>query len=402
MTPKAVLVVSGKGGTGKTIVSINLAYELSKRGKIVGLIDGDVSNPNLPNLMGVSQELETTRETIKPLTVNGIQMVSMGLIAGDKAICMDSSQYAEFLRDLVGYSEWKAIDYFIVDLPASNSDEFKKMVRVFSDNLIGSVIVMQPAHSIDAERVIKLHLDNGIPVVGLVENMSFFQAGKVKYKIFGESTVEAISKEFNIPVLGQIPLTMGVRKAVQEQGARLDGELAEPILKAVDHILEMKVQKPGFLEKIKAKATELIETTLIQMVLAANKEIDIRGIQGQFGYPGGRVIRFNLMDDSMERILVSADFKILDGKLVAVENPRQIDTGIDLKSRALAWAMLGNKVLAGGGLYDLEIAWYMGDARVWGYGDTIRGVHFMKEVWNTMRNNRGAMEKLAPLLQRLA
>ena len=164
----------------------------------------------------------------------------------------------------------------------------------------------------------------------------------------------------------------------------------------------MKVQKPGFLEKLKAKATELIETTLVQMVLAANKEIDIKGMQAQHGYPGGRVIRFNLMDDSMERILVSADFKIQDGKLVAVENPRQIDTGIDLKSRALAWAMLGNKVLAGGGLYDLEIAWYMGDARVWGYGDTVRGVHFMKEVWNTMRNNRGAMEKLAPLLQRLA
>ena len=108
------------------------------------------------------------------------------------------------------------------------------------------------------------------------------------------------------------------------------------------------------------------------------------------------------MSDDMERVLVQADFKITNGKLVAVENPRKVDVVIDISPRAFAWAVLGDRVLPDGKVYDLETAWYLGEARVWGKGDTVRAVHFMKNVWGTLRENREAMNKLRPLLEKLA
>jgi hypothetical protein len=108
------------------------------------------------------------------------------------------------------------------------------------------------------------------------------------------------------------------------------------------------------------------------------------------------------MSDDMERILVQADFKIQDGKLLAVENPNRVETVIEISTKAFAWAVLGDRVLADGGIYDLETAWYLGEARVFGKGDSIRGLYFMKNVWNSLRQNQNAMNKLRPLLERLA
>jgi hypothetical protein len=355
----------------------------------------------MPNLLGVTTLHDTTVDRLKPVDVNGIQVVSMGLIAGDNPVCMDGGQVHEFLKDLADYVEWD-IEYLICDLPAGNSDEFKSMVRTFSEGLLGSVIVTQPAHTKDAERVIKLHLDNGIPIIGIIENMSYYKQGRVKIPIFGKSNVEELSEKYGVEVLGKIPLAMDIRKAVEEKNGRLEGEYAEPIVKTVEKILTLKPQKPGFLARIKAKAREMIEALLVQMIITINKEIDIKEVQTKFGYPGGRVIRFNLMDDNMERILVQADFKIHDGKLVAVENPRNVDVVIDITPKAFAWAVLGDRVLPDGRIYDLETAWYLGEARIWGKGEVIRGIHFMKHVWNELRQNRSAMEKLKPLLERLA
>jgi Mrp family chromosome partitioning ATPase len=399
--PNIVLSVSGKGGTGKTLVAANLAYRLRDKGFKVGAIDADITNPNLPTLLGVSGIHETTVDRLKPVEFNGLKIVSMGLLARDKPLCLDGGQITEFLNDLADYVDWD-VDYIVADLSAGSSDELKAMVKAFADGLLGSVIVMQPAHVGEAERVIRLHLDNGIPIIGLIENMSYLKVGEEKLGIFGESAVDKLAEKYNLEVLGKIPLSMDVRKAVESRGGYLEGEYAEPILRAVDKILTLKPQKPGFLARIKAKAREFVEALLVEMVIAINREINIKEIQEAFGYPGGRVIRLNLMSDDMEHILVQADFKIQDGKLLAVENPRSVDTVIDISTKAFAWSVLGDRVLADGSTYDLETAWYLGEARVFGRGDSIRGLHFMKNVWSSLRQNQNAMVKIRPLLERLA
>jgi len=399
--PKVVLCVSGKGGTGKTLFAANLAYQLRNRKFKVGVIDADPTNPNLPALMGITTFHETTIDKLKPVEVDGLKIISMGLLAGDKPLCLDGGQITQFLNDLSGYVDWD-VDYIVADLSAGSSDEYKAMVKTFADGLLGSVIIMQPAHKKEAERVLKLHLDNGIPVIGLVENMSYLKVGKGKWKIFGESAVDELGEKYKVDVLGKIPLSMDIRRAVETKGGYLEGEYAKPVLKAVDKILTLKPQKPGFLARIKAKTREFIEALLVEMVLAINQEIDIKETQQAFHYPGGRIIRLNLMSDDMERILVQADFKIQNGKLLVVENPRKIDTVIEISPKAFAWAVLGNRVLADGSIYDLETAWYLGEARVFGRGDTIRGLHFMKTVWGNLRQNQKAMNRLRPLLERLA
>jgi len=398
---KTVLVTSGKGGTGKTLVAVNLAYKLRDLGFKVGLIDSDVTNPNMPTLLGLTEAHETTVDRLKPVSINGVQVVSMGLLAGDKPLCMEGSQIAEFLSDMANYVDWN-VDYLVADMPAGNSDEYKSMVKTFSDQLLGSVIVVQPAHGKDAERVIKLHLDNEIPIIGLIENMSHFKHGKMKLDIFGKSVVEELATKYGLEVLGRIPLAMAVRRAVVEKKGYLEGEYTEPIVKATEKILTLKPQKPGFLAKVKAKAREFVEALLVEMVVAANKEIDIKGLAQQHGYSGGRVIRLNLISDDMERVLVQADFKIQDGKLLAVENPSQVDTVIDITPKAFAWAVLGDKVMPDGSVYDLETAWYLGEARVFGKGETIRGLHFFKNVWGELRKNQNAINKLRPLLEKMA
>jgi Mrp family chromosome partitioning ATPase len=401
MVPLTTIVASGKGGTGKTLVAANLAFRLKEKGLRVGIIDCDPTNPNLPTLLGISSMHETTVDRLKPVDLDGLKVVSMGLLAGAKPLCMDGSQIQEFLNDMDGYVDWD-VDYIVCDLSAGSSDELKAMVKTFSDGLLGSIIVMQPAHRLEAERVIRLHLDNGIPVIGLIENMSFLKVGKARWKIFGESAVDELGAKYKLEVLGKIPLSMDVRKAVEKNKGYLEGESADPIIKAADKLLTLKPQKPGFLARIKAKTREFIEAMLVELVVSINKEIDIKGLGDQYGYPGGRVIRLNLMSDDMDRTLVQADFKLQDGKLLAVENPNRVDTVIDLTPKAFAWSVLGDRVMADGSIYDLETAWYLGEARVFGKGETIRGLHFFKSVWGELRKNQNAINKLRPLLERLA
>ncbi|MEM2713460.1 MAG: P-loop NTPase, partial [Candidatus Jordarchaeales archaeon] len=313
MPPKVVIVCSGKGGVGKSLITANIAYRLRDMGFKAGIVDCDPTNPSLPNLIGISGMHETTLERLKPVEFKGLKVVSMGLLAGGKPLCLDGLQITSFLNDLADYVDWD-VDYLVADLSAGISDEYKAMVKTFADGLLGSVIVMQPAHKVEAERVIRLHLDNGIPIIGLIENMSYLKVGKGQWKIFGESSVDELAAKYNVEVLGKIPLSMDVRKAVELNSGYLEGEYAEPIIKAVNKILTLKPQKPGFLARVKAKAREFVEALLVEMITSINKEIDIKGLQSQFGYPGGRVIRLNVMSDDMERVVVQADFKIQDGK----------------------------------------------------------------------------------------
>jgi len=407
MKMKCVMVTGHKGGIGKTLISCNIALALAEKKKKTALIDADIASSNIAEFMNIEQPMSLEREKLFPGRIDGIQAFSMSLLVGSKAVSMNSVQYSELLRDAIELGEWDA-EYAIVDMPAGSADEFKRIISLFGNDFIGSVIVIQPAHETDARRVITLHIDNGIPIVGLIENMSSFKGGVVNYAIFGESIIDRIAKEFGLKNLGKIPLSMKIRKSVANKNPRLPEDLIKPINNAVDKIVTLQPKKPGFLTRIKEKVKGVIGKAVVTFVLAANKEVNIGALQQKFGYPGGRIIRLNVMDNNMEVAIVQADFRIWDGKLVAIEEQYTdqdiVNNGvcrIDIKPHAIANAILGNKQHADGSIYDLEAAWRLGDARIYGKGDTIRGAYFFKEVWNEVRQNQKALEKLAPLLEAL-
>lgn len=397
--PKAVLILSGKGGVGKTLVSVNISFHLKDKGVKVGLLDADFSASNTGYFLKLGDKsMEMTGEKFHPVNYEGIEVFSIPLFMGEKSVSMFGDQYAQLFRDAVESATWD-VDYMVVDLPAGFGDELKTAARVFSDSLTGSIIVVQPAHYLDGKRALQLHMDLEMPVLGLIENMSFFKAGAIKYSIFGDSVVDKLGDEFKVPVFGKIPLSMDIRKQVEEKNPKLTGEYAEPIKRAVDVILATVPKKPGFLDKIKRMLKEQVDKLLIELVVAINRELSIPDIQKRFGYPGGSIIRLNFMDENMEKVLAQTDWIVSDGKLTAVDGEYSVDSEIDINPPALKWSILGNHVMSDGLTYTFQDALRLGHMKIYGDRSMARGAYFMRNVFEEISKSQNAMTRIRPLLE---
>jgi len=401
-----ILVLSGKGGTGKTLTAINLAHELSKKKTSVALIDADLSNPNAAELLGIKKQIEVSAESFTPLLVDGIEFFSMATISGDKPVSMDASEYAQILRDVLKHSKWKS-DTAIIDMPAGVHNEFLELLTNFGENLLGSVIVLQPAHIESARKMLQLHKSEGVPVLGVIENMSQFicECGKI-YEIFGNVNLEDLCKEFEVEPLGSIPLSMEIRRGLMEgKPPFLSEKLSQPILKGVERILEAKPVGVSFVERMKERLKEIARDWLLDIMATvveiSNTEIGIGDIQKTYGFPGGRVIELDITDESLRNVKVQAFFRIEAGVLKIVRNPKQVDDEIRVWERALIWCFLGRRP-------DMNMAWDLFDAWLGGkvkyYSNvegTPRALQFMRSVWANVKDTP-SFNKLKPILEKIA
>ena len=204
-----VAVSSGKGGVGKSTVAVNLAVALARQGARVGLMDADIYGPNIPLMMGVSEPPMVINERIVPLEAHGVKLISLGfLIDRDQPAIWRGpiimKIITQFLRDVA----WGTLDYFIVDLPPGTGDA--QLTLVQATQLAGAIIVTTPQDvSVgDALRGAKMFERVSVPVLGIVENMSWFECphcGKPS-SIFGSGGGERLARELDLPLLGQIPL----------------------------------------------------------------------------------------------------------------------------------------------------------------------------------------------------
>jgi len=400
--PKAALVLSGKGGVGKTLISVNLALHLKDTGAKVGLLDADFSASNSGYFLDLKgKEMGFGREEFRPLDYDGLEVFGISLIMGDRGVNMAGDQYAQLLRDSVEATPWAA-EYVVVDCPAGYGDELTTAAIVFQETLLGSVIVVQPAHHLDARRALQIHRDKELPILGLIENMTYYEGpGGDRVAIFGESVVEELGAEFKVPVFGKIPLSMNIRRQVEMRNPKLTGEYAEPILNAVKAITQARPTKPGFIEKGLGWLREKVDKVLIEMVLSINRELNIPGLQQQHGYPGGSIVRLNVMSDDMTRIVTQADWVVHEGKLTAADGSYNPDSQIDIKPKAVKWAFLGNRVMSNGEIYTFKDAQALGDMRVYGEKSMARGAYFIKVVFDELSRNRAAMDKMRPLFEAL-
>lgn len=204
-----VAVASGKGGVGKSTVACHLALALAKQGSSCGLLDADIYGPSVPMMLGMKGRPEVQDGKVVPAEVMGLKVISMGLLATDDLpVIWRGPMVANILQQFLGQVAWGKLDYLIIDLPPGTGDAQLTLTQQAS--LSGAVIVTTPQEValLDARRGLKMFQQVHVPVLGVIENMSYFicdQCNK-RHTIFREGGGKRIAQELGIPFLGEIPI----------------------------------------------------------------------------------------------------------------------------------------------------------------------------------------------------
>lgn len=222
-----IVIVSGKGGVGKSTVVTNLAVTLAKMKFKVGLLDADIYGPSIPIMF----QTESTRPTsskvgdrylMKPIEKYGVRMISIGYFSGaGKAVVWRGPMAGKAVYQMIRDTDWGELDFLLVDLPPGTGDIHLSVVQEVP--VTGAVIVSTPQRIAlaDVKRgIAMLQMESiNVPVLGLIENMAYFTPEELpenKYYIFGKEGAQQLAKEMNIPVLGEIPLVQSIREGGDE------------------------------------------------------------------------------------------------------------------------------------------------------------------------------------------
>jgi ATP-binding protein involved in chromosome partitioning len=216
LTAKSVVAVgSGKGGVGKSTIAASLAYGLKNGGAKVGLMDADVYGPSIPHLLGVNERPYLENNRLQPITKDGLRVMSMGFLVppGEAVVWrgpMLHGAITQFLRD----TEWGPLDFLVIDMPPGTGDIALTLSQLLP--LTGAVVVCTPQDValLDAVKAIAMFRKVHIPLLGMVENMSYFicpDCGK-RYDIFGSGGAQRRARELDVPFLGEVPIHIGIRQ----------------------------------------------------------------------------------------------------------------------------------------------------------------------------------------------
>ncbi|MCP4290936.1 MAG: Mrp/NBP35 family ATP-binding protein [bacterium] len=212
---KIIAVASAKGGVGKSSVAVNLALALRDKGHNVGLMDADVYGPSVPTMLNIKEAPQATEERkIFPIKSHGLQVMSMGmLMPPDQAVIwrgpLVMSAIKQFLQDVL----WTDLDFLVIDMPPGTGDAQLTLVQTVPLNGVVMVTTPQEVALADVRRGITMFVKVDVPVLGIVENMSYFVCpdNDKKYDIFGKGGGAAVAKQYDLPLLGEIPIDPAIR-----------------------------------------------------------------------------------------------------------------------------------------------------------------------------------------------
>lgn len=222
-----IAVASGKGGVGKSTVAVNLAVALAQTGASVGLIDADIFGPSIPIMFGTVNERpaarkEGNRDLIIPVEKYGVKFLSIGFfVAPENALVWRGPMASNALKQLIADGDWGALDYLLIDLPPGTSDIHLTLVQTIP--VTGAVIVTTPQQIALADVIKGVSMFRSasvnVPVLGLVENMSWFTPAELprnKYYLFGKEGGKKLADDLGLNLLGQIPLVQSIREGADD------------------------------------------------------------------------------------------------------------------------------------------------------------------------------------------
>jgi ATP-binding protein involved in chromosome partitioning len=240
-------VASGKGGVGKSTVAVNLALALISLGRRVGLLDADVYGPSVPLMLGVTERPETTEDKrLLPIQKYGLKTMSIGVLVPDgQAVVWRGPMIDKLLTEFIRNVEWGELDVLVVDLPPGTGDAQLTMVQ--KTPLSGGVIVTTPQDValLDVRRGVKMFEEVQVPVLGVIENMSYHVCRKCGHRaeIFSHGGGAKMAAQFQVPLLGEIPLVREIRVAGDQGTPILVANPEHPQSQAFLHIAGQVVQQ---------------------------------------------------------------------------------------------------------------------------------------------------------------
>ncbi|PWR70890.1 Mrp/NBP35 family ATP-binding protein [Methanospirillum lacunae] len=240
-----ILVLSGKGGVGKSTVAVNLAYAFSALGKQTGLLDLDIHGPNVPKMLGLEEyQLLGDGQMLVPVRMTGtLQVISMAFLLEKKSdpVVWRGAIKMGVIRQFLSDVRWGSLDYLIVDLPPGTGDEALTIAQI-APNIRGAVIVTTPQDvaTLDSTKAITFVGMLEIPVLGVIENMSGLTCPHCHGTIdlFGSGGGERIAQEHHVPFLGKIPLDIKMREAGDSGHPFIGKKQDSPTWRAIDEVMD--------------------------------------------------------------------------------------------------------------------------------------------------------------------
>jgi len=250
-----IAVASGKGGVGKSATSVNLALALQADGARVGILDADIYGPSIPRMLGISGRPQTAGKRIVPMRAYGLQVMSIGfMVDEDTPMIWRGPMVTSALQQLLAETNWENLDYLIVDLPPGTGDVQLTLAQKVPVSGVVVVTTPQDIALLDARKAVQMFRKVNVSVLGVLENMSTHICSECGFEetIFGSGGGEKMSLEYEIPLLGQLPLAKRIRadldRGVPTLIAEPEGEISASYLASARGMAALLAQQPRNLE----------------------------------------------------------------------------------------------------------------------------------------------------------
>ena len=253
MIKNIIVVASGKGGVGKSTISVNLATSLSKKNYNIGLLDADIYGPSIPKMLGIQGKPEVSKKKILPYDKFGLKSMSIGnMIPQDGSVIWRGAMASNAIRQLINDVEWGDLDYLFIDLPPGTGDIQLSLCQSFS--IAGAVIVSTPQEIslLDVRKAINMFNKVNVEIVGMIQNMSYFENEGDKNYIFGKDGVKEESKKLNYNFLGEVPILKEISSSCDlgkpisftddKVYQNIFGKISDSFISSVSKIKNKKVQ----------------------------------------------------------------------------------------------------------------------------------------------------------------
>ena len=255
MIKNIIVIGSGKGGVGKSTVTVNLAISLAKKNLNVGLLDADIYGPSIPKMLGITEKPGVTKKKkIMPYIKYDIKSISIGnMIPDNGAVIWRGAMASSAIKQLFNDVDWGDLDYLLVDLPPGTGDIQLSLCQSFP--LKGAVIVSTPQEVslIDVRKSINMFKKVNVPIIGILQNMSFFESEGHKNYIFGKDGVSLEAKKQNLNLLGEIPILPKISES-GDKGKPLTFDQKSEVFKIFEKIAQKTIDAAN---KIKIKEVDI-------------------------------------------------------------------------------------------------------------------------------------------------